>query len=172
MLKIYKYGEQVLRVASQKVVLFDEELKLLIKNMFDSMYHNKGIGLAAPQIGVSKSLMVIDTRENDTSSYALINPVIEKEGNEQIAYQEGCLSFPGILVDITRHKKIKVKAQDENGEPIEFEADDLLARVIQHEFDHLKGVLFVDYLNIVQKSLVAGKLKKLQKETMAESHSN
>ena len=116
--------------------------------------------------------MVIDTRENDTSSYALINPVIEKAGNEQIAYQEGCLSFPGILVDITRHKKIKVKAQDENGEPIEFEADDLLARVIQHEFDHLKGVLFVDYLNIVQKSLVAGKLKKLQKETMAESHSN
>lgn len=167
LMEIVKYGSQVLRKKAKNVTRFDQDLENLVENMFETMYQNHGIGLAAPQVSVSQKIMVIDTQEEENPPLVLINPKIKGLHEEKVKMQEGCLSFPGITVDVDRYKDIQVFAQDVHGEKYEIEAHDLLARVIQHENDHLEGVLFIDYMNIVQKSLMQGKLKKLQKETLA-----
>ena len=168
-LNIVKFGDPVLREETEIVDLFDRELLILIENMFDTMYSSHGIGLAAPQIGVSKKIIIIDTKEENTPPLALINPSFMSVGDNKVSMREGCLSFPEIYVDVTRSEQIEVHAQNPEGNPVEFKADGLLARVVQHELDHLNGVLFVDYLNMIKKSLISGKLKKLKKESLASA---
>ena len=155
---IVKYGDPILRKFTSRVIKFDKSLRKLVEDMFETMYANEGVGLAAPQIGVSKRVLVIDvdypskryideqTKKEVTTynSIVLINPVIiQKEG--QIISKEGCLSFPNVYFDVIRFKKIAVKYQDLFGKERRLLAeDDLLCRCIQHEIDHLDGKLFVD----------------------------
>ncbi len=165
--KVVTYGNPVLRQRAKEVDVFDKALRALADDMLVSMYAENGIGLAAPQVGHSIRMMVIDTRDSEQKSLVLINPVIQL-GAEKVISEEGCLSFPGIIFEVERSQEIEVNAQDLEGKPMHFMAKDLLARVVQHELDHLNGILFIDYLNIVQKTLLSGKLKRLQKKTQAE----
>lgn len=160
-LEIVKYGNPILRKVTSRVIKFDKSLRKLIEDMFETMYANEGIGLAAPQIGVSLRVLVLDVdypskryidekTKNEVNSYnplVLINPVIiYKEG--QIISKEGCLSFPNVYFNVLRFKKITVKYQDISGRERKLIAeDDLLCRCIQHEVDHLDGKLFVDKPN-------------------------
>ena len=156
--EIVKYGDSALRKVTSRVLKFDKSLRKLIEDMFETMYASDGVGLAAPQIGVSKRVLVLDVdypskryideqTKKEVASYnpmVLINPVlIQKEG--QIISKEGCLSFPNVVIDVIRHKKIIVRYQDLLGKERKLAAeDDLLCRCIQHEIDHLDGKLFVD----------------------------
>ncbi len=156
--QIIQYGDPVLRKVTSRVLKFDKSLRKLIEDMFETMYASDGVGLAAPQIGVSKRVLVVDVdypskryideqTKKETVSYSpmvLINPVlILKEG--QIVSKEGCLSFPNVIIDVIRYKKIIVKYQDLLGKERKMVAEDgLLCRCIQHEIDHLDGKLFVD----------------------------
>lgn len=156
--KIVQYGDPILRKVTSRVIKFDKSLRKLVEDMFETMYANEGVGLAAPQIGVSKRVLVLDVdypskryideqTKKEVNSYnplVLVNPVIiQKEG--QIVSKEGCLSFPNVYMDVIRFKKITVRYQDLLGKERKLIADgDLLCRCIQHEIDHLDGKLFVD----------------------------
>jgi peptide deformylase len=146
MLDIYTLGEDVLRQKTEVVKQFDRALALLVDAMFDSMLEADGIGLAAPQVGVSKRLFVVDTRKNG-ERYAFINPVIIETSSEMVPHEEGCLSIPGMYTDIVRPAGITIQAQDVDGKAFLLKATDLLARVIQHEYDHLEGILFIDRMD-------------------------
>ena len=146
--KILKYGTPSLREKSKEVHKVSSKIKTLIQDMFDTMYMNNGVGLAAPQIGVNLRLFVIDVSTGDEPlrPMVFINPkIIKKSG--AILSQEGCLSFPEAYTNVRRYKNVMVKAIDRNGKPFVLEAKDgtLLARCIQHENDHLDGVLFIDH---------------------------
>ena len=156
--KIVEYGDPILRKVTSRVIKFDKSLRKLIEDMFETMYASDGVGLAAPQIGVSKRVLVVDVdypskkyideqTKEEKASYSpmlLINPVIiQKEG--ELISKEGCLSFPNVIIDVIRAKKIIVKYQDLLGKERRLAADgDLLCRCIQHEIDHLDGKLFID----------------------------
>ncbi len=146
MLDIYTLGEDVLRKKAEKVTLFDHALAILVDAMFETMEQADGIGLAAPQIGESKRLFVIDTRK-DSQRYVFVNPEILETSVETEVREEGCLSVPGVYSDVTRPHRIKVQAQDLEGKAFVLEAEGLLARAILHENDHLNGVLFIDRLS-------------------------
>lgn len=141
LLQIRKIGDPVLRIKAKKIDEVTKKTNNLIDNMFDTMYTEDGVGLAAPQVGISKRIAVVDIREGN--KIVLINPEIIKEEGKTIR-EEGCLSIPGEIGDVIRSKKIKVKSLDRKGNEIEFEAEDFEARAIQHEIDHLNGVLFID----------------------------
>ena len=146
--KILKYGTPSLREKSKEVHKVSSKIKTLIQDMFDTMYMNNGVGLAAPQIGVNLRLFVIDVSTGDEPlrPMVFINPkIIKKSG--AILSQEGCLSFPEAYTDVKRYKNVMVKALNEHGKPFVMEAKDgtLLARAIQHENDHLDGILFIDH---------------------------
>ena len=146
--KVLIYGDEILRIKSKEVKKISSKIKTLIANMRDTMYAQNGVGLAAPQIGENLRIFVIDVTEPDEpyNPIVFINPkIIEKSG--AINSYEGCLSFPEAYTNVRRYKNIKVKATDINGKPFIIEAKEgcLLARAIQHEFDHLEGVLFVDH---------------------------
>ena len=145
-LKIYKLGDDVLRQNAKRISKVDNSIRNLTKEMLQSMYAAKGIGLAAPQIGIQKELLVIDINFEDSAAepLILINPEITDYGTTLNAYEEGCLSIPGVYLNVIRPSTIKLKFRDEMGRPRKMKADGLLARCIQHEMDHLKGVLFVD----------------------------
>ncbi len=145
-LEIYKLGDKVLRQNSKRIIKVDESIRNLSREMLQSMYAAKGIGLAAPQIGVNKELLVIDINFEDSAAepLILINPEITDFGTTLNSYEEGCLSIPGVYLNVVRPSTIKLKFRDEMGRPRKMKADGLLARCIQHEMDHLKGVLFVD----------------------------
>lgn len=134
-------GDQVLRKAAMPVKRFDATLERLINDMAASMYHYEGIGLAAPQIGISKQIVVVDAA--DSGLLALVNPVIKTADGEELGL-EGCLSVPNTLGEVPRATEVTVTAQDQCGNEIEIVAEGLLARVLQHEIDHLHGVLFID----------------------------
>ena len=162
--EVVKWPDPVLQKPGEKVTVFDAKLKKLVDEMFDSMYAAQGIGLAAPQIAISKRITVIDVsfKKNPEERIALINPeIIEREGKQ--VEEEGCLSLPEIREKVTRAAKVKVKAQDVSGEWFEVEGDELLARALQHEIDHLDGVLFIDRLSRLKRDLVIRKIKKLIK---------
>ena len=131
----------------------------LLDDMFETMYDAPGIGLAASQVDVHQTFMVIDVTEDKTRPLVFINPVITARDGDQV-YQEGCLSVPGIFADVTRSNQITVQALDRNGQPFELEADGLLAVCVQHEMDHLVGKLFVDYLSPLKREMVRKKLAK------------
>lgn len=177
LLNIHTYPDPVLTTVAEEVTEFDSNLKSLCKNMLYTMYHAPGIGLAAPQIGLSKRIFVIDIdyqREEtseDSGEYTLsdfnpkifINPKISsKEG--EITYQEGCLSLPGIFEDVKRFEKIEVEYQNTDGEIQKISADELLSICIQHENDHLDGIVFIERLSNLKKSFFKKKLIKAKKQ--------
>ena len=145
-LEIYKLGDDILRANAKRISKVDNSIRNLAKEMLQSMYAAKGIGLAAPQIGIKKELLVIDINFEDTAAepLILINPEITDYGTTLNSYEEGCLSIPGVYLNVVRPSTIKLRFRDEMGRPRKMKADGLLARCIQHEMDHLKGVLFVD----------------------------
>ena len=139
--------------------LAEPAFQRLLDDMFETMYDAPGIGLAASQVDVHQTFMVIDVTEDKTRPLVFINPVITARDGDQV-YQEGCLSVPGIFADVTRSNQITVQALDRNGQPFELEADGLLAVCVQHEMDHLVGKLFVDYLSPLKREMVRKKLAK------------
>jgi len=141
LLQIRKIGDPVLRIKAEKIDEVNKKTNDLIDNMFEIMYAEDGVGLAAPQVGISKRIAVVDIREDN--KIVLINPEIIAEEGKAIM-EEGCLSVPGETGDVVRSEKIKVQSLDRNGNEIKFEAEGYEARAIQHEIDHLDGVLFID----------------------------
>jgi peptide deformylase len=162
--EVVKYPDPVLAKRGEAVTVFDADLKKLVDEMFDSMYAAQGIGLAAPQINISKRITVIDISFQKTpeDKIVLINPeILDREGKQ--VEEEGCLSLPDIREKVSRASWVKVKAQDVTGKWIEVEGEELLARALQHEIDHLDGILFIDHLSRLKRDLVLRKIKKLQK---------
>jgi peptide deformylase len=161
--QVRKYGDPVLREKCKPVTVFDDELKRFAESMLSIMRSANGLGLAAPQVGDTRRLFLIDLsgQDFDAEPMVFINPEIEvAEGDE--TGEEGCLSFPGLFIDITRARRVIVRFQDLEGESHVVEATGLAARAIQHENDHLGGVLFIDHLSSVERDLLAGKLRKLR----------
>jgi peptide deformylase len=161
---IVKFPDPILQRPTEPVTAFDDDLRRLVDDMFESMYVAHGIGLAAPQIGIPKRLTVIDLsfQKNPEEKIALINPeVIFKEG--KIYEEEGCLSLPDIREKVARAAKVKIRAQDLEGKWFERDADDLLARAFQHEIDHLDGVLFIFRISALKRDFVLRKIRKLQR---------
>lgn len=155
-LEIKKYPDPILRRKCQSVKIFDENFKNLCAEMFKTMEVNRGLGLAASQVGQSLDFFIIDL---DGQKMIFVNPEITVKKEFEI-FEEGCLSFPGLFIKIKRPKKIELKFQDENGQEKTIKADGLLARVIQHELDHLRGILFIDKLPWLKRISIAKKLKK------------
>ena len=145
-LEIFKLGSETLRTEAKRISKVDNNIRDLAKDMLQSMYSAKGIGLAGPQVGISKELLVIDINFEDSAAepLILINPEITAFGSTLNTYEEGCLSIPGVYLNVVRPSTIKLKFRDEMGRPRKMNADGLLARCIQHEVDHLRGILFVD----------------------------
>jgi len=161
---VVKYPDPVLAKKAEPVTVFDDDLRTLVAEMFESMYVAQGIGLAAPQISISKRLTVIDTsfKKDAKDKLVLINPeVVERSGKQ--TEEEGCLSLPDIREKVQRAAKVKVKAQNEYGEWFEVEGEELLARALLHEIDHLDGVLFIDRISRLKRELVLHKIRKMQK---------
>jgi peptide deformylase len=145
-LQLHYLGDRVLRQPAKRINKVDDEVRQLAKEMLQTMYSEDGIGLAAPQVGVHKQLIVIDCELDNptTPPLVLINPTVKQQSRDMCVIQEGCLSIPGVFLDVTRPEVIEVSYKDENGRPQKLTAKGLLARVIQHEMDHLNGVMFVD----------------------------
>jgi peptide deformylase len=161
---IVKYGDPVLEKPAKPVTNFDGELKKLVADMFESMYEAHGVGLAAPQIGISLHLAVIDVsfKEDPTAKIVLCNPqIIKTEGRQ--SGSEGCLSIPEFRENVVRPKKVTVRAQDANGEWFEKTGEELLARAFVHETDHLNGKLYITHISALKRDLMRRKIKKLQK---------
>lgn len=166
LLNILKFPDPRLRTRARPVTEFDDGLRRLVADMFETMYDAPGIGLAATQVDVHQRLLVMDVSEDKSRPQVLINPeILEAEGEEEM--DEGCLSVPGYYETVRRAEKIRVKAQDEHGEWREFEADGLEAVCIQHEMDHLEGKLFIDYLSTLKRDRIRKKLEKEQKKRQA-----
>ena len=162
---ILKYGEPILEKAAELVTEFDTpELKELLADMWETMYAAKGVGLAAPQIGLSQRISVVDTSvgEDETKKIVIINPeVISRDGKQ--TGEEGCLSIPGFREPVTRASKVTVRAQNEKGETVELVGEELLARALEHEIDHLNGILFINHLSALKRDIIRRKIKKLQR---------
>ena len=162
---IVKYGQPVLEKRGEDITEFDTpELHQLIEDMFESMYAAKGVGLAAPQIGVGKRLAVIDitTGEDPAQKIVLINPqIVKAEGSQKS--EEGCLSLPTFREQVVRPLKVTVVAQDAKGKQFEMAGDDLLARAFLHETDHLNGKLYISHISALKRDLIRRKVRKLQK---------
>ena len=161
---IVKFGNPVLEKPAEPVTEFDNELKDLVEDMFASMYEAKGVGLAAPQIGISKRLAVIDVtfKEDPNAKLVLANPeIIHKEGKQ--TQSEGCLSIPEFRENVTRPKTVTIRAQDVNGNWYEKTGEDLLARAFLHETDHLNGKLYISHISALKRDLMKRKIRKLMK---------
>jgi peptide deformylase len=161
---IVKFGNPVLEKPSEKVTVFDEELKKLIEDMFESMYAARGVGLAAPQIGIARRIAVVDVtfKEDPEAKLVLINPeIIHKEGRH--AQSEGCLSIPDFRENVSRAKVVTIRAQDADGKVFEKTGHDLLARAFQHETDHLNGKLYISHISALKRDLIKRKIRKLAK---------
>ena len=161
---IVKWPDPVLEKPAAKVTVFDAELKKLTEDMFESMYAAHGVGLAAPQIGISRRVAVVDVsfKEDPNGKVVLINPeIIHQEGSQ--IHNEGCLSLPDFRADVKRAFKVTVRAQDAEGKWFEHTGEELLARAFLHETDHLNGKLFISHISALKRDLIKRKIKKLQK---------
>ncbi len=164
MSRIRIYGDPVLRKTARVVEAFDEQLARFIDTMAETMLTEDGVGLAANQIGEAIRVVVIDITAGEQPPLVLINPRITETSDEMVETDEGCLSLPGISLPVKRSVSVSVAAQDKNGKPYMIEhADSLLARALQHEIDHLDGILFIDHVSALQRTMISGKLKKLAK---------
>jgi peptide deformylase len=159
MLTIRVYPDPILRRKADKIEDPDQ-IRDLVEKMFDAMYQNDGIGLAAPQVGLSRALITVDTEEGPV---ALINPEIIQTSDETGSLEEGCLSLPDIRVSVERPRQVTVRALNLRGEEVEIRAEGLLAVVLQHEIDHLNGILIIDRASSVSRNLFKKQLKKLEK---------
>ncbi len=172
LLPLYEYPDPILRQKTEKVIKFDDELRTFLDDMLETMYADHGAGLAAPQVGVSKRMIVIDAEQEDDENgnhkkgnpICLVNPEIVYKSQETIFFCEGCLSLPNLRADVERHQKIKVRYQDKNGVEKEIEAEDYLAVVLQHEIDHLDGILYIDHLSRLKRNMLLKKLEKNRAE--------
>ena len=169
-MKIIKYGNPILRMKSKAVTEFNDELRKTIDDMILAMQEGEGIGLAAPQVAISKSFFVIDNSliEENGVPEAIINPEILSSHGESVI-EEGCLSVPGIREDVKRPEFIRVKYQDVQGKVHEKDLDGLKARVFQHEIDHLHGIFFVDKIGAMKRKLLHKQLRQIAEEEMAEN---
>lgn len=161
LLNILHYPDSRLHLKASKIEHFDDNLKILIQDMSETMYQSNGIGLAATQINVQKRLFIIDINQEDAAKHLLVFAnleIVEKQGN--IVSEEGCLSVPGIYEKVQRAEKIKVRYQNINGNYLEDDFDGLMAICIQHENDHLDGKVFVEYLSQLKQTFIKKKLKK------------
>ena len=167
--EIVLMGDPVLREVAEEVDTFDDALRALVRDMFETMYHAEGIGLAAPQIGILSRVVVIDLRsdndhEDDGEPIALVNPRLAWQSTALKKQSEGCLSIPGLEEVVERPAEVRVEAMDPDGNPVSLAADDLLARALQHEIDHLDGVLFLDRVSPLKRRMLMKKWKKLEAE--------
>jgi peptide deformylase len=160
--EILYLGDPVLRRSAAEVTEFDDELKRLVRDLFETMYHADGIGLAAPQVGLSKRVLVVDLRRDDDelAPVALVNPRVTWASDVTEKQSEGCLSIPGLEDVVTRPFAVKVEGFDPEGRPVTIDADALYARALQHEIDHLDGILFIDRLTPLKRRLLMKKWKK------------
>ena len=163
-LEVLHYPDPRLRNKARPVECVDDTVRRLVDDMFDTMYAAPGIGLAAVQVNVPLRVITIDRSEAKNEPLCLINPTILAEEGE-IEAEEGCLSVPGVYETVTRSQWIRASALDREGEPFEFEAEDLLAVCVQHEMDHLEGRLFVDYLSRLKRARLRRRAKKQQRQT-------
>ena len=161
--EIIIYPDPVIKKRSESVEEVNEEIKQLIDDMTETMYASRGVGLAAVQIGILKRVIVVNVGEE---LVVLVNPeILENEGESQM--EEGCLCLPGVLVDVKRSEKVKVKGLNEKGEEVVVDAEGLLARAFQHELDHLNGILIIDKVSRIKRELLTNKLRKEAKERAA-----
>jgi peptide deformylase len=165
MYEVRIYGDPILRVKAKTVTKFDERLRTLAQEMTETMREKDGVGLAATQVGISQRMIVIDPSGGEKEPIVLVNPEITEFSEESEEHEEGCLSFPGFSLKITRPAIVSAKAQDTTGREFTIEnADGLLARVLQHEIDHLNALLIIDRISLLQRQLISGKLKKLVRD--------
>ena len=157
-LKVRKYGDPVLRRRAVPVAEITPEIRRMVDDMIETMYDEVGIGLAAPQVGISLRLMVVG-HEKTIGARTIVNPVIAEQGGEVTA-EEGCLSLPGIFAAVTRAEWVRLEGQDLEGQPVSIKARGLTARVFQHEMDHLDGVLFIDRLDAMTRDRIKRRIKK------------
>ncbi len=150
-----------LRVNTKAITVFDDKLHTLVEDMFETMYAERGVGLAATQIGLDMRIAVIDVVGDKKTQYVLINPEVTKLG-EMVKMHEGCLSVPGVSEEVVRATKVHLKAQDQHGKTYELEATELLAECIQHEVDHLNGKLYIDLLSSLKRDRLLKKMEKIK----------
>jgi len=169
--RVRYFGDPVLRSRARVVTEFDASLLTLVEDMRETMKAYNGVGLAANQVGVLQRVLVVDVpqEEGPRVRHCLVNPVIDQRAGSARG-EEGCLSIPGIYEDVSRAKKIRVRAQDETGRSVEFTAEDYLARAIQHEVDHLDGVLFVDRLSLLKRQFLRRDLEAIARGELPEDH--
>jgi peptide deformylase len=161
LLPIEMLGADVLRRKAEAVPAPGPELDRLVADMLETMYDAHGIGLAAPQIGRSERLIVLDVKEEDSTPMALLNPVVVEFGDGRERVEEGCLSIPGVAASVERPATCVVEATDARGQPVRIEARGMLARCLQHEIDHLDGVLFIDRISPIKRKMLLAKYRKL-----------
>ena len=159
-LQLLHYPDERLRTIAKPIAVVDDRVRSLAKDMAETMYAASGIGLAATQVNVHERMILVDTSEDRSALRVLINPEVVGAGSEKKLFQEGCLSVPGVYGDVERPDQIRVRALNEHGQTIEFEADGLLSVCIQHEIDHLNGKVFVDYLSRLKQGRIKAKMIK------------
>ena len=159
-------GDPVLRQRAQEVDAFDEGLRALVRDMFETMYEADGIGLAAPQVGILERVLVVDLRREDQpdARVALVNPKVVWQSPETDRQPEGCLSIPGLEDVVERPVQVRIEGFDPDGTPVQLDVEDLYARALQHEIDHLDGILFLDRVTPLKRRMLLKKWKKLQAE--------
>lgn len=162
--KLRYMGDPVLREKAAPVAEVTEEIRTLIADMFDTMYAEEGVGLAAPQVGVGHRVIVVDPRDEDVQPFALINPEIVHLGDELVRDEEGCLSIPGLKEIVERPATVRVEAVTGEGEPVVIDAEGLLARILQHEVDHLDGILFLDRVSALKRKMLLKRWQKVKPE--------
>lgn len=172
-LKIFEYPHPVLKQKSEKVSRIDAELRRLLDDMLETMYAAAGVGLAAPQVGVLKRVVVIDVSHEDEgekrSPLYLVNPEIIWHSEEESCQFEGCLSLPDQSAEVNRFKQVRVHYQDYDGKEKEISADGLLAVALQHEIDHLDGILYIDHISRLKRQMLLKKLQKMRQEQEEEA---
>ena len=165
--KIVLMGDPVLRREADPVETFDEELAALVEDMFETMYHADGVGLAAPQVGISRRILVVDVRDEEDPErgrWALVNPTVAWASADVEKSTEGCLSIPGLEEWVSRPAGVEIRGFDPSGAEVSIPAEGLLARALQHEIDHLDGILFLDRVSALKRRMLLKKWKKLQEE--------
>ena len=159
-LTVLSFPDDRLRTKATDVAQVNDEIKSIVDDMFDTMYEENGVGLAATQVNIHQRIVVIDVSEDKKTPLVLINPEIINRSDETLINEEGCLSVPGCYAKVDRHAQVTVKALDRNGQEFTLDGDELLSICIQHELDHLKGILFVDYLSPLKRQRFKIKLEK------------
>ncbi|WP_448249586.1 peptide deformylase [Thalassotalea agariperforans] len=160
-LPVLRFPDERLRTKAAEVTEVTDDIRKIVDDMFDTMYEENGVGLAATQVNIHQRIVVMDVSSDDTKTpLTFINPEIIKKSDETFVNEEGCLSVPGCYAKVTRHERVTVKALDRDGKEFTLDGDELLSICIQHELDHLAGILFVDYLSPLKRQRIKTKLEK------------